>query len=57
MVNVNPEIQQEAQLLIAKNQKILAVKLIIDHTRCGLKEAKDYRWLTNWVPEAHDKSC
>jgi len=42
MVNVSPELQQEAQLLIAKNQKILAVKLIIDHTRCGLKEAKDY---------------
>lgn len=42
MINVSPELQQEAQLLIANNQKILAVKLIIDHTRCGLKEAKDY---------------
>ncbi|WP_025143027.1 ribosomal protein L7/L12 [Pedobacter jeongneungensis] len=42
MVNVSPELQQEAKLLIANNQKILAVKLIIDHTRCGLKEAKDY---------------
>ncbi|WP_293307692.1 hypothetical protein [Pedobacter sp. UBA5917] len=42
MINVSPETQQEATLLIANNQKILAVKLIIDHTRCGLKEAKDY---------------
>lgn len=42
MINVSPEIQQEAILLIANNQKILAVKLIVDHTRCGLKEAKDY---------------
>ncbi len=26
----------------ADNQKILAIKLIVDQTRCGLKEAKDY---------------
>ncbi|WP_316829035.1 ribosomal protein L7/L12 [Pedobacter miscanthi] len=42
MIDVSPEIQQEAQFLIAGNQKILAVKLIMDKTRCGLKEAKDY---------------
>jgi len=41
-MNVSPELQLEAQSLIANNQKILAVKLIIDNTSCGLKEAKDY---------------
>lgn len=42
MIHVSPELQEEARLLVAGNQKILAVKLIIDHTHCGLKEAKDY---------------
>jgi len=28
--------------LIANSQKLAAVKLIMDHAHCGLKEAKDY---------------
>jgi ribosomal protein L7/L12 len=42
MINVSSEIQQKALSLIASNQKIAAVKLIMDHAQCGLKEAKDY---------------
>jgi len=41
-MNVSPDIQQQALLLIANNQKIAAVKLIMDHTHCGLKDAKDF---------------
>ncbi|MDQ0640515.1 ribosomal protein L7/L12 [Pedobacter sp. W3I1] len=41
-MNVSPDIQQEALSLIASNQKIAAVKLIMDHVHCGLKDAKDY---------------
>lgn len=41
-MNVSPEIQQKAMSLIARNQKLAAVKLILDHAGCGLKEAKDY---------------
>jgi|GEM_PF-4511553 len=41
-MNVSPDIQQQALLLIANNQKIAAVKLIKDHTHCGLKDAKDF---------------
>jgi ribosomal protein L7/L12 len=41
-MNVSPDIQQQALSLIANNQKIAAVKLIMDHAHCGLKEAKDY---------------
>lgn len=41
-MNVSPDIQQQALSLIANNQKIAAVKLIMDHAHCGLKDAKDY---------------
>lgn len=41
-MNVSPDIQQQALSLIASNQKIAAVKLIMDHANCGLKDAKDY---------------
>jgi ribosomal protein L7/L12 len=41
-MNVSPDVQQQALSLIASNQKIAAVKLIMDHGHCGLKEAKDY---------------
>lgn len=41
-MNISAEILQEALSLIANHQKIAAVKLIIDRTGCGLKEAKDY---------------
>lgn len=41
-MNISAEIRQEALSLIANHQKIAAVKLIIDRTGCGLKEAKDY---------------
>ena len=41
-MNISAEILQEALSLIANHQKIAAIKLIIDRTGCGLKEAKDY---------------
>ena len=41
-MNVSPDIQQQALSLIANNQKIAVVKLIMDHAHCGLKDAKDY---------------
>jgi len=41
-MNVSPDIQQQALSLIANNQKIAAVKLIMEHANCGLKDAKDY---------------
>ncbi|WP_426328391.1 hypothetical protein [Pedobacter sp. R-06] len=41
-MNVSSDIQQQALLLIANNQKNAAVKLIMDHAHCGLKDAKDY---------------
>jgi len=40
-MNISAEILQEALSLIANHQKIAAIKLIIDRTGCGLKEAKD----------------
>ncbi|MBO9674776.1 MAG: ribosomal protein L7/L12 [Sphingobacteriaceae bacterium] len=42
MINVSPEIQQQALLFLYRNQKIAAVKVVKDHSGCGLKEAKDY---------------
>nr|WP_132394806.1 ribosomal protein L7/L12 [uncultured Pedobacter sp.] len=42
MINVSPEAKQQALLFLSKNQKIAAVKVVKDHSGCGLKEAKDY---------------
>lgn len=42
MINVNPEVKQQALLFLSRNQKIAAVKVVKDQSGCGLKEAKDY---------------
>ncbi|MEH3114575.1 ribosomal protein L7/L12 [Pedobacter terrae] len=42
MIDVSPEAKQQALLFLFRNQKIAAVKIIKDHSGCGLKEAKDY---------------
>ncbi|QDW24002.1 ribosomal protein L7/L12 [Pedobacter sp. KBS0701] len=42
MINVSPEAKQQALLFISRNQKVAAVKVVKDHSGCGLKEAKDY---------------
>ncbi|MBB6239612.1 ribosomal protein L7/L12 [Pedobacter sp. AK013] len=42
MINVSPEAKQKALLFLSRNQKVAAVKVVKDHSGCGLKEAKDY---------------
>ncbi|MGQ7855050.1 ribosomal protein L7/L12 [Pedobacter sp. WC2501] len=42
MINVSPEVKQQALLFLSRNQKIAAVKVVKDHSGFGLKEAKDY---------------
>ncbi|WP_145855791.1 hypothetical protein [Pedobacter suwonensis] len=42
MINVSPETKQQALLFLARDQKVAAVKIINDQSKCGLKEAKDY---------------
>jgi len=42
MINVSPETKQQALLFLARDQKVAAVKIIKDQSKCGLKEAKDY---------------
>ena len=34
--------QEDARALIAQGHKIDAIKLVRQHTHCGLKDAKDY---------------
>ena len=40
--DLNPEVIAEARRLLAENRKIVAIKLIYDHTGWSLKAAKDY---------------
>jgi hypothetical protein len=40
--HVDPEVVAAAQKLLAENRKIVAIKLIYDHTGWSLKAAKDY---------------
>ena len=40
--NVDPEVVAAARKLLAENRKIVAIKLIYDHTGWSLKAAKDY---------------
>lgn len=42
MIHVSPEAKQQALVLLANDQKVAAVKIIKDHSGCGLKDAKDY---------------
>jgi len=42
MINVSSEIQQQALLFLSRNQKIAAIKIVKDYSRCSLNEAKEY---------------
>ena len=39
---LSPSVEKEVCELMKQNLKINAIKLVRDHTFCGLKEAKDY---------------
>ena len=39
---LSPSIEKEVCELMKQNLKINAIKLVRDHSLCGLKEAKDY---------------
>jgi ribosomal protein L7/L12 len=38
---ISKELEAKIQALLLQNRKIEAIKLVVDTTRCGLKEAKD----------------
>ena len=39
---MNPDLEQRVGELLQRSQKIEAIKLVVEHTGWGLKQAKDY---------------
>jgi ribosomal protein L7/L12 len=39
---ISKEMEQQIELLLSQNRKLEAVKLVLETTHCGLKEAKDF---------------
>ncbi|SDE86169.1 Ribosomal protein L7/L12 C-terminal domain-containing protein [Mucilaginibacter pineti] len=41
-MTISKEIEQQIELLLSQNRKLEAVKLVVDTTHCGLKDAKEF---------------
>jgi ribosomal protein L7/L12 len=39
---ISKEMGQQIELLLSQNRKVEAIKLVLDTTHCGLKNAKDF---------------